>query len=307
MFGWGTLRTAVCAAVVTIVVYSASAGVAFEGRALATASPSVDGEPFPSTPPPQVDTSAPSFSVDASRETGRPGDPVKVAFAVNDTGWAIDGCTARFASDAAAVCAFDAVSDASADLTVPGDARPGSMPINWTISYHALPEESGGSSQETQGSSSFVVLPPVAKVVSLSPSPSASPGDAAGGGGPLVTEPPDDVAPVERPQTVPSANGSSLPIGVPLLIVILAAGGIAVALVTGRKRAVALDAAPLGSAGAGPLVSGGPPPAGDQVRVVPHLDSGPRVTVREAHRSLTNVVRLEPHSGVPMVEVEERK
>jgi hypothetical protein len=295
----------VCTAVVTIIAYSASAGAAFEGRALATASPSADGEPFPSTPSPEVDTTEPSFSVDASRETGRPGDPVKVAFAVNDLGWAIDGCTARFASDAVAVCAFDAVSDASADLTVPADAGPGSMPINWTISYHALPKESGGSSRRTQGSSSFVVLPPVSKAVSLSPGPV----EPAGGGGPSVTEPPHDVAPVERPQTVPSSNESSLPIGVPLLLVILAAGGIAVALITGRKRAAALDATPFeaGSAGAGPLVSGGPPPGGDEVRVVPHFGSGPRVTVREAHRSLTNVVRLEPQGGVPMVEVEERR
>jgi hypothetical protein len=284
-------------AVVTIIAYSASAGVAFEGRALATASSSVDGEPFLSTSAPEVDTpDQPTFAVDASRETGRPGDPVKVAFALNDsTGWAIDGCTARFASDAVAVCAFDAVSDASADLTVPADAPPGSMPINWTISYHALPEESGGSSQGTQGSSAFVVLPPMSKVVS----PSPSPGDLAGGGGPLVTEPPDNVAPIERPQTVPSSNESSLPIAVPLLLVILAAGGIAVALITGRKRAASLDVAP--------LVSGGPPPGGDEVRVVPHFEAGPRVTVREAHRSLTNVVRLEPHTGVPMVEVEERK
>ena len=105
---------------------------------------------------------------------------------------------------------------------------------------------------------------------------------------------------------VPRANESSLPITVPLLLVILAAGGIAVALIAGRKRAASLDAASPGSAGAGPALSGGPPP-GDQVRVVPHFGSGPRVTVREAHRSLTNVVRLEPHSGVPMVEVEERR
>lgn len=292
MFSCGALRTAVLTAAVTIIAYSASAGVAFEGRALATVSPSVDGEPFPSAPPPVVDTAEPSFSVDASRETGRPGDLVKVAFAVNDTSWAIDGCTARFADDAPQVCGFDADLDASADLTVPADAQPGSMPIDWTISYHALPKESGGSSHGTQGSSSFVVLPPVSKVVS--PSPSLSPGDPAGGGGPLVTEPPGNVAPVERPRTVPSSNDSSLPIGVPLVLVILAAGGIAVALITGRKRA-------------GSLVAVGPPPGGDEVRVVPHFDSGVRVTVREAHRSLTNVVRLEPHSGVPMVDVEERK
>ena len=309
MLSYGVLRTAVCTAVVTIIAYSASVGMAFEERALATASPPVDGEPFASTPSPEVDTTEPSFSVDANRETGRPGDPVNVAFAVNDVGWAIDGCTARFASDAVAVCAFDAVSDASADLTVPADARPGSMPISWTISYHALPKESGGSSRVTQGSNSFVVLPPVSKVVSPSPTPSPSPDDPGGGGGPLVTEPPDNVAPVERPRTVPSSNQSSLPIAVPLLFVILAAGGIAVALITGRRRAAALDAAPPGgwSAGAGPLVSGGPPPGGDEVRVVPRLGSGPRVTVREAHRSMTNVVRLEPHSGVPMVEVEEGK
>jgi hypothetical protein len=286
---------------VTTIAYPASAGTAFGGRAVAAPSPSVAGEPSPSTPPPQVGTSEPSFSVDASRETGRPGDRVRVAFAVNDTGWAIDGCTARFASGAAAVCAFDAVSDASADLPVPANAQPGSMPIDWTISYHALsPPGSGGSSR---GSTAFVVLPPVPEVVV----PSSGPGDPAGGGGPLVTEPPDNAAPVERPRTVPSSNESSLPIGVPLLFVVLAAGGIAVALITGRKRAASLDAVSVGSAGAGPLVSGGPPSAGDRVRVVPHLGSGPQVTVREAHRSLTNVVRLEPQAGVPMVEVEERR
>ncbi|WP_141958787.1 hypothetical protein [Actinoallomurus bryophytorum] len=275
-------------AVVTIIAYSASAGMAFGGRALAAPSPPVDGQPSPSASPPEAGTTEPSFSVDASSETGRPGDLVKVAFAVNDTGWAIDGCTARFADDAPTVCGFDAALDASADLTVPPGALPGSVPINWTISYHALPKESGGSSLGTQGSSSFVVLPPVSKVVSPSPD------DPAGGGGPLVTEPPDGVVPVERPRTVPSSNNGSLPIGVPLVLVVLAAGGIAVALISGRKRA-------------GSLVAAGPPPGGDEVRVVPHFESGIRVTVREAHRSLTNVVRLEPHSGVPMVDVEERK
>jgi hypothetical protein len=296
VFSCGALRTAVLTAMVTIIAYPAATGVAFEGRALATASPSVDGESLPSTPTPEVDTTEPTFAVDASRESGRPGDPVKVAFAVNDTAWAIDGCTARFASGAVAVCAFDAVSDASADLVVPPDALPGAMPISWTISYHALPKESGGSSAGTQGSNAFVVLPPVSKVVPPSPGPD----DTAGGGGPLVTEPPGDVAPIERPRTVPRSNESSLPITVPLLLVILAAGGIAVALISGRRRAASLDT------GAGPFAVGAPP-GGDEVRVVPHFDSGPRVTVREAHRSLTNVVRLEPHSGVPMVEVEERK
>jgi hypothetical protein len=127
---------------------------------------------------------------------------------------------------------------------------------------------------------------------SRSPGRSGDPGKAA--------------SPIPREQ-------SSLPIGVPLLLVVLAAGGIVVALITGRKRAESLDAESLdagpldaGSDGAGPRVAGGPP-GGDDVRVVPHFDSGPRVTVREAHRSLTNVVRLEPHPGVPMVEVEERK
>jgi hypothetical protein len=170
----------VCTAVVTIIAYSTSAGAAFEWRALATVSPSVDGEPFPPMPATEAGTTA--FSVDASRSPGRSGDPGKAA------------------------------------------------------------------------------------------------------------------SPIPRER-------SSLPIGVPLLLVVLAAGGIAVALITGRKRAESLDA---GSDGAGPRVAGGPP-GGDDVRVVPHFDSGPRVTVREAHRSLTNVVRLEPHPGVPMVEVEERK
>jgi hypothetical protein len=175
--------------VVTIIAYSTSAGAAFEGRALATVSPSAGGEPF--SPMPATEA-GPALSVDASRSPGRSGDPGKAA------------------------------------------------------------------------------------------------------------------SPIPREQ-------SSLPIGVPLLLVVLAAGGIVVALITGRKRAESLDAESLdagpldaGSDGAGPRVAGGPP-GGDDVRVVPHFDSGPRVTVREAHRSLTNVVRLEPHSGVPMVEVEERK
>jgi hypothetical protein len=163
--------------VVTIIAYSTSAGAAFEGRALATVSPSAGGEPFPPMPATEA---GPAFPVGASRSPGRPADPGKAA------------------------------------------------------------------------------------------------------------------SPIPHEQ-------SSLPIGVPLLLVVLAAGGIAVALITGRKRAESLDA---GSDGPG--VAGGPP-GGDDVRVVPHLDSGPRVTVREAHRSLTNVVRLEPHPGVPMVEVEERK
>jgi hypothetical protein len=171
--------------VVTIIAYSTSAGAAFEGRALATVSPSAGGEPFPPMSASEAGTTA--FSVDASRSPGRSGDPGKAA------------------------------------------------------------------------------------------------------------------SPIPREQ-------SSLPIGVPLLLVVLAAGGIVVALITGRKRAESLDAGPLdaGSDGAGARVAGGPP-GGDDVRVVPHFDSGPRVTVREAHRSLTNVVRLEPHPGVPMVEVEERK
>ena len=172
MFSCGALRIAVCTAVVTIIAYSTSAGAAFEGRALATVSPSAGGEPFPS----------------------------------------------RSATEA-------------------GATEP------------------------------------------------AYPGKAA--------------SPIPREQ-------SSLPIGVPLLLVVLAAGGIAVALITGRKRAESLDAGPLEVGSDGPRAAGGPP-GGDDVRVVPHFDSGPRVTVREAHRSLTNVVRLEPHPGVPMVEVEERK
>jgi hypothetical protein len=293
VFSCGALRTAVCTAVLTIIAYSASAGAAFEGvtlggRALASASPSA--EPFPSGPPPE-----PSFSVDASRETGRPGDAVRIAFAVNDTGWAIDGCTARFANDVPHSCVFDANLDASVDLNVPADAPAGSMPINWTISYHALPKESGGSSLGTQGGNAFVVLPPVAKVVSPSPAPDES----AGGGGPLVTDPPGDVAPVERPRTVPSANHGSLPIGVPLLLVVLAAGGIAVALIAGRKHA--------GAETAGAASLGVASPGGDEVRVVPRPGPGVQVTVREPHRSLTNVVRLEPRSGVAMVDVEERK
>jgi hypothetical protein len=158
--------------VVTIIAYSTSAGAAFEGRALATVSPSAGGEPFPPRPATEAGTTEPAY-----------------------------------------------------------------------------------------------------------------PGKAA--------------SPIPREQ-------SSLPIGVPLLLVVLAAGGIAVALITGRKRAESLDAGPLEVGSDGPRVAGGPP-GGDDVRVVPHFDSGPRVTVREAHRSLTNVVRLEPHPGVPMVEVEERK
>ena len=290
MFSCGALRTAVCTAVLTIIAYSASAGVAFEGRALA--SPSV--EPLPSASPGEVGPE-PSFSVDASRETGRPGDLVKVTFAVNDTSWAIDGCTARFANEVPHFCVFDANLDAYVNLNVPADAQVGSMPINWTISYHALPKESGGSSQGTQGGNAFVVLPPVAKVVS----PSPGPGDSAGGGGPLVTDPPGDVAPVERPRTVPSSNHASLPIGVPLLLVVLAAGGIVVALITGRRHA--------GSETAGLALPGVASPGGDEVRVVPRPGSGVQVTVREPHRSLTNVVRLEPRSGVAMVDVEERK
>jgi hypothetical protein len=174
VFSCGALRIAVCTAVVTIIAYSTSAGAAFEGRALATVSPSADGEPFPPRPATEAGATEPAY-----------------------------------------------------------------------------------------------------------------PGKAA--------------SPIPREQ-------SSLPIGVPLLLVVLAAGGIVVALITGRKRAESLDAGPLdaGSDGAGARVAGGPP-GGDDVRVVPHFDSGPRVTVREAHRSLTNVVRLEPHPGVPMVEVEERK
>jgi hypothetical protein len=172
VFSCGALRIAVCTAVVTIIAYSTSAGAAFEGRALATVSPSADGAPFPPRPATEAGTTEPAY-------------PGKVA------------------------------------------------------------------------------------------------------------------SPIPREQ-------SSLPIGVPLLLVVLAAGGIAVALITGRKRAESLDAESLD---AGPLDAGsdGAGSRGDDVRVVPHFDSGPRVTVREAHRSLTNVVRLEPHPGVPMVEVEERK
>lgn len=182
MFSCGALRIAVCTAVVTIIAYSTSAGAAFEGRALATVSPSADGEPFRPVPTTEA---GPAFPVDASRSPGRYGDPGKAA------------------------------------------------------------------------------------------------------------------SPIPREQ-------SSLPIGVPLLLVVLAAGGIAVALITGRKRAESLDAESLDAGSDGPRAAGGPP-GGDDVRVVPHFDSGPRVTVREAHRSLTNVVRLEPHPGVPMVEVEERR
>lgn len=253
---------------------------AFGGRALAGGPPSAGGEPFPSVSP-EVSSGAPSFSVDPSEEEGRPGDPVRMSFAVNDDGWAIDGCSAGFEAASPTSCDTSGL-DPFVELRVPPDAAPGSRSISWTISYYALPRESGADPLVTTGSTSFVVLPPV-----VPPPAPSGPGESAGsGGGSLVTEPP---AGVEQPRSVPTSSERSLPIGVPLMLVVLAAGGIVVALVAGRKRAGAAS------------------PAGDGVRVVPHFESGVQVTVREAHRSLTNVVRLEPRSAAAVVDVREER
>lgn len=272
---------------VSTVVVMAVACSTFGGRAVAGGPPPADGEPFPSVTP-EVGSGGPTFSVDPSEEAGRPGDPVRMSFAVNDDGWAIDGCSAGFEAAPPTSCDTSGL-DPFAELSVPTDAAPGSRSISWTISYYALPRESGADPLVTTGSTSFVVLPPVVRP----PDPSG-PGESAGsGGGPLVTEPPAGIPPVEQPRSVPASSERSLPIGVPLMLVVLAAGGIAVALVAGRKRAEA----------ASPEAS----PAGDDVRVVPHFESGVQVTVREAHRSLTNVVRLEPRSAVAIVDVREER
>jgi hypothetical protein len=266
-----------------IIFFAFSASVLFGGSRVAA-------EPFPSaSSSADANSTEPSFSVDPDKAEGRPGDRVTLSFASNDPAQVILGCNAAF-SGTRELCR-DSGPDLSVELSVPTDAQPGPAPISWTLFYttpgthDALPRK--------EGITPFVVLPP--PPVGDPSSPGATEPDGSGGvggvgGGDAASPPPITLPPALPPDTAPSSGSSSLPIGIPLIFVVLAAAALAAALISRRIRAGA---------------AASPPPAGQNVRVVPHVESGVQVTVREAPPGLTHVVRLEPRNGIATVDVQE--
>ena len=253
-------------------------------------------EPFPSASSSAgVDAGEqpqPSFSVDADKQEGRPGDRVTLTFNSNDDTWVVLGCNAAF-SGVRQNCTSSGL-DPSVELIVPADASPGPTSIPWTL-FYTTAENAGGTHDalpREDGTTPFVVLPPP-DVDSPNPSGGGGGGRDGGGGG-SVSQPPISVPPAFPPAlppgTTPTAGSGSLPIGIPLLFVVLAAAVLAAALISRRIRAGAAVAAA---------------PGGQTVRVVPHPEPGAQVTVPEAPPGLTHVVRLEPRPGIPTVNVQE--
>jgi hypothetical protein len=298
-------RAAGFAAAFTIVAYSVSLVVAFNGHA----------ESVPVL-------SEPTITATASPDSGRPGDLVTISFASSDSDWRIDSCEVRFAGSSSS-CAAKA---RSVDLRVPDTAAPGTTSINWTANYHYEPllkatgnepccggnEGGGGTSgglSVATGSITFTVLPPSGQV-----SPSASP---PGGGANGSVNPPggkvgspstgderqspgqssgDTGPPVAQPNTVPRSGSSPLLIGIPLIVVLLVVAAIAVTLIARRVRARSA----LRIRGRSKQ-----PPADPRVRAVAHPDPYVQVMTQEAQKGRTHVVRLERHSGIPDVYVQE--
>ncbi|HEY0542345.1 MAG TPA: hypothetical protein VGD53_28565 [Actinoallomurus sp.] len=274
-----------------IILFAFSASVVVEGGWSG-----VSAEPFPSaSSSADVNVTEPSFSVDPDRQEGRPGDRVTLSFASNDNEWVVLGCNAAF-SGVRQNCPPSGL-DPSVELSVPADAPPGPTSISWTL-FYTTAENAGGTHDalpRQDGITSFLVLPPPG---GDSPDPGVT-GPEGGGGGGSASQPPISVPPALPPAlppgTAPTAGSGSLPIGIPLIFVVLAAAALAAALIGRRIRA--------GSA-AGALAAAAPP-AGQNVRVVPHPEPGVQVTVREAPPGLTHVVRLEPRTGIANVNVQE--
>jgi hypothetical protein len=264
----------------------------------------VSAEPFPSASSSAgVNSTEPSFSVDPDKQEGRPGDRVTLSFATNDNEWVVLGCNAAF-SGVRQNCPPSGL-DPSVELSVPADATPGPTSISWTL-FYTTAANAGGTHDalpRQDGSTPFVVLPPSGVD---SPGPGAT-GPEGGGGGGSVSQPPISVPPALPPAlppgTAPTSGSGSLPIGIPLIFVVLAAAALAAALIGRRIRAGAAAGAVAGSA-VGALAAAAPP-AGQNVRVVPHPEPGVQVTVREAPPGLTHVVRLEPRTGIATVNVQE--
>ena len=265
-------------AVLRMLLPAAVAGILVLPAAVSaeTVDPSSSPAATPSVPvTPDPGSTEPSFSVDADRESGRPGDRVRVSFASNDPGWVITGCLAGFAGPTQR-CLSDAQGDYYVDLPVPG--VPGSTSISWILGYSRIPVETrDGAGPSQTGTISFLVLPPPV----VKPS-TPVPGDSAVPLPPPPVGPP--VAPPQRPVSG-SPGDRSLPIGIPLLVVAFAAAALAAALIARRLRAA-------GTADA------------RRVRVVPHGQAA-FVTVREAPPHHTHVVGLEPRPGGTAVHVRE--
>jgi hypothetical protein len=256
----------------------------------------VSAEPFPSaSSSADVNSTGPSFSVDPDKEQGRPGDRVTLSFASNDPEWVILGCNAAF-SGTRQPCPASGL-DLAVELSVPADARPGPTSISWTL-FYTTAENAGGTHDalpSQDGITSFLVLPPPG---GDSPGPGATGPDGSGGGG-SASAPPITLPPALPPDTAPSSGSGSLPIGIPLIFVVLAAAVLAAALISRRIRAGAVAGSAVGA------VAAAAPPAGQNVRVVPHPEPGVQVTVRETPPGLTHVVRLEPRTGIATVNVQE--
>jgi hypothetical protein len=300
-------RAAGFAAAFTIVAYSVSLAVALNGNAESV----------------HV-LSEPKITATASRDSGRPRDLVKISFVANSG--LIQSCNAQFDDSSLVFCNSGA---GSVDLYVPDSAVPGTTSIRWT----ATPKPDIGSNGETatgnepccggggggggtdglpaeSGIITFTVLPPIGQV-----SPSASPPDGGGGGpvnppGGTVGSPStggerqspgtpasgDAGTPATQPNTVPRSGSSPLLIGIPLIVVLLVAAAIAVALIARRVRA--RSAAQIRGRSKQPS-------ADPRVRAVAHADPYVQVTAEETRKGRAHVVRLEPHSSIADVYVQE--
>lgn len=298
MMRWGILWAAmVTAAVIVFSTPGMAEARAVRGFASGAAEPTLSSSvPIGGS---KTFESTPSFSVDPSAEQGRPGDRITLSFATNDPVWAIVDCRAGF-GDSQLPCSGSPGSDWSVELAVPENAASGPTSIPWRLFYRAADNVVGTHDAPPpyqDGTTPFVVLSPAA----ASPSATVPGGSAGDGSGGAESALPSSPAPAgslpSAPRAVSASNDHSFPIGVPLLLVVLASAALAATLFGRRRRA---------APGAG-VFAGAPPVPGAarSVRAVPRPDTAIQVTVGEGPAGHTHVVRIEPHRHIGTVEVRE--